>query len=412
MEFPRNGTVYKPSVCSLECQPKSHRSKMNDRQCCWTCSQCGVGEYVNQSNPYVCMTCITGFSPTQQGNSCQPIPENYFSYSNPFSAFLSVVSLIGLTITIFVMIAFIIHRNTPIVKASSLSTSIMLLFGIGLSFITSIIVLGPPSSALCTFVRLSLGLSYTVGYSAISAKLYMLNVIFNYKSAPAGNEQKGGKGPTIFQRGKHLLRNAMLFAHALIAVHVVFLLSWILLAIPRTENIYSQTGSDVINTIVCSDALSFSYLAALIWPFVLMIVCIIYVKKLQNIPNGFNEKNSILYCTTVSFILWIVFVPVYAHSSDNSLRVITMSFASFLHGSLLLTTLFLHKVYIMLFRKEKNSKEAVMGGSMSTSQGNAGPSNARGIGVSGQGFANASSVTAFSVGGIWMGEDENTQNQQ
>ena len=353
MEFPRNEKVYKPSVCSWECTPRSYRSKINDKQCCWTCSSCGVGEYVNQSNPYVCMKCMTGFSATPQGNSCKPVAENHFSYSNPFAAFLSVVSLIGITITILVMIVFIIHRNTPIVKASSLSTSIVLLFGIGLAFITSIIVLGPPSSALCTFVRLSLGLSYTVGYSAISAKLYMLNVIFSYKPAPDGNEQKGMKGPTIFQRGKHLLKYAMLIAHALIAVHVVFLLSWILLAVPQTENIYSKTGSVVMNTIVCSDALSFSYLAALIWPFVLMIVCIIYVKKLQNIPKRVHEKNSILYCTTVSFILWIVFVPVYAHSSDNSLRVITLSFASFLHGSLLLTTLFLHKVYIMLFRKEK-----------------------------------------------------------
>ena len=167
-----------------------------------------------------------------------------------------------------------------------------------------------------------------------------------------------------------------------------------------------------MNTVVCSDALTFSYLAELIWPFVLMIVCIVYVTKLRNLPKGFNEKNSILYCTTVSFILWIVFVPVYAHSSDNSLRVITLSFASLLHGSLLLTTLFLPKVYIILFKKEKNSKEAVMGGRMSTSQGNTGPPSVRDMGVSETDKGNDSIAIAQSVSGIWMGVEDDTADKK
>ena len=178
---------------------------------------------------------MTGFSPTQQGNSCHPVPEEHFSYSNPFAAFICSVSLIGITVTIFVTIVYVIYRNTPIVKASSLSTGIVLLCGINMAFITSVIVLGAPSTALCTLVRLSLGLSYTVGYSAICAKLYMLNIIFNSNRLPVGKGQKGVKGPTIFKRGNNLPKQALLLAHALIAVHIVFLLSWIFLAIPQSK---------------------------------------------------------------------------------------------------------------------------------------------------------------------------------
>ena len=317
---------------------------------------------------------MKGFSPSQDGNSCQHVPETYFSYANPFAVFICVCSIIGITITGLVTAVFLKYRQTPVVKASSLKTSVVLMLGIIFAFASPMIILAPPSAVTCGLVRFCLGLGYTIGYSAICAKLYMLNSIFNSSLSHSDKKQKVKRDQKMFKRKKKLPRKALLLTLTLIAVHIVFLMSWILLAIPQTENIYSQTGNDVLNTVVCSDALTFSYLAELIWPFVIMVVCNIYVYKLRNLPKGFNEKNSILYCTTVSFILWTVFVPVYAHSTDNKLRVISLAFALLFNGALLLTTLYLLKVYVILFRKDLNTREAVMGGRWSTGNSNTCPS--------------------------------------
>ena len=59
-------------------------------------------------------------------------------------------------------------------------------------------------------------------------------------------------------------------------------------------------------------------------------------------------------------ILWLAFVPLYLASTSNAIRVVTLALSLSLSGLVQLGCLFFPKVYIVLMKPEKNTKELVM----------------------------------------------------
>ena len=351
--------IYRYSVCSEPCKPGAYRKRLKDRNCCWDCVSCEMYHYVNASDPYLCVRCPTGYIQNQHFNSCTIIPETHFSFSKPFAIVLTILSGLGIVTCTFVVIVFIKYRLTPIVKASGLETSAFLLSGMFMSYCSVFFILSYPTYATCLFTRIILGLSYTIGYSAIFSKLYLLDSAFSTKR----NVQKLNfkpKRPAILSGERIRPVHARIIAISLTIVHLIGLLLWSMFEPPSVLNTFPVIGGQARNMVICSDAFGYSYVGALIWPIVLMLCCVIYAVKLRKLPSGFNDKNHIIFCSSISILLWVVFIPVYAFSENNNLRVISLSLALLAHGSLLLVTLFLTKVYIIIFRKGKNTKENVM----------------------------------------------------
>ncbi|KAK3102393.1 hypothetical protein FSP39_011088 [Pinctada imbricata] len=350
--------VVKYSVCSDDCKSGEIRRRKEDQPCCWDCIACPTNSIVNITNPSLCLSCGQGYMPGRFKNSCEPIPIKYFSFSRPFAMILTSLSGVGIVLCLLVLCVFIVQRETPIVKASSFISSVLLLTSITLSFTTTILIFVNPTSVTCSFIRVLMGLSYTIAYSAIFSKLYMLSSAFSLKGHNFSVKKRASK---LVRKDKVLSSHAFLIALFLTFVHLLGLFVWIILEMPVVVSSYPVMDGQVTQIVICNDAVQYSYIMVLLWPFVLMIICVSYACKLRNLPEGFNEKNKITYCTAISILLWIVFVPVYAFSLNNNLRVIMLSLALFIHGTVFLSLLFLPKVYIVVFRKDKNTKETVLG---------------------------------------------------
>lgn len=85
-----------------------------------------------------------------------------------------------------------------------------------------------------------------------------------------------------------------------------------------------------------------------------------YAIKTRKCPEGFNETRCIAFANYATIILWLAFVPLYLTSTKNVVKVITLALSLSLNGLVQLICLFLPKVYVVLTKPEKNTKELVM----------------------------------------------------
>lgn len=93
--------------------------------------------------------------------------------------------------------------------------------------------------------------------------------------------------------------------------------------------------------------------APLGFDFVLIGFCTLYAIKTRNVPENFNEAKFIGFTMYTTLVIWIAFVPIY-YNSDES--VITLSLCISFSAIVALVLLFFPKIYIILFKPEKNNR--------------------------------------------------------
>lgn len=343
------------SVCSLPCKNGNFRSRGGT--CCWECKPCPYSDIVNNTDPYNCRACGTGWTPDRSQNACVAIPVRHLEYDNPYVILIFVLSSTGIVLCSIVSVVFVFKRSTPIVKATGFETSVVLLVGILLSYISPFILVSEPSTASCAFFRIFLGLSYTMAYSSILSKLMVYNRAFDIQSSI---KNKTIQGQSLLNRNLCTMKTALVITLILSALHFVAIVSWIIGDPPSPVVSYSITRETAVGDRSCVDIRNFSYFVSLGWSFLLMIACLGFALKTRKLPDGMNDSHEIMYCSFTSFILWITFIPLYAFSDNKVVKVMSLSIALIIHGTVCLSCLFVTKIYIVVFRPEKNNKERVM----------------------------------------------------
>lgn len=80
--------------------------------------------------------------------------------------------------TTFVIVTFICHRDTPIVRASSRKMSYLLLTGIFLCYVITFPMIAVPDVAVCSFRRIFPGLGVCFSCAALLTKSNPIHCIF------------------------------------------------------------------------------------------------------------------------------------------------------------------------------------------------------------------------------------------
>jgi hypothetical protein len=266
-------------------------------------------------------------------------------------------------VAVFVVV--VRSRNTPLLKATGFETSIVLLFGILLSYSSPFVLLSKPTSGSCALARLFIGMSYTLAYSSVLSKLIVYKRAFDVR---AGIKQKALKGQHVIRPYMCTMKTALLLSLVLSAVQLLAIIFWMIVDSPTHDVSYDTSAQQPRGHRVCSDSSNFTYFLLLFWPFVLMVACLVFAIKTRKLPEGMNDSREIMYCSFTSFIIWLAFVPLYAFSKTVAVRVISLSVSLFVHATVFLGCLFLTKVYIVIFRPEKNNKSRVMRSNASKSQ--------------------------------------------
>ncbi|GLH05978.1 Metabotropic glutamate receptor, partial [Gryllus bimaculatus] len=291
-----------------------------DEACCWRCKTCGPFEV--RTDEFHCAACSRGERAAPASAllppRCEPIPEQFIDYADPWAIAAMAVASIGILVTVIVALIFWTYSETPVIKASGRELSLLLLLGTLLSFCVTFVVVARPSPATCGLSRFFLGFCYTL-----------------YTSP----------------------KSQLLITAGLTSVEVVINLSWLLYVPPQVTHVFPTREERFL---ICEGLNDHSYMVSLLYPFVLIGFCTAYAIKTRKCPGGFNETKHIGFTNYTAIIIWLAFVPLYIASTSHSIRIVTLAISLSLSGLVQLGCLFFPKMYIVLFKPEKNTKEVVM----------------------------------------------------
>ena len=229
-------------------------------------------------------------------------------------------------------------------KASGREPSFLLLTGLFLCYSVLIVCLIRPSSYICLLEFILDSLPFTICYAAVIVKTNRISRIFNRRRDLT-------KRPQFIHP-----QSQICFSFSLVAIQVMLLTAFCILQLPRAKRLYLSV-SDVV--LVC-DISDKDFLLSQIYNFVLIIICTYYAFKTRQSPMNFNEAKYIAFAMYCTCVLWLAFVTVYLVQTDVMLKACIRCLSISLIATILFVSLFVPKVYIIIFKPSENRKRATL----------------------------------------------------
>ncbi|XP_078509793.1 vomeronasal type-2 receptor 26-like [Lissotriton helveticus] len=339
----RGHTKLPRSVCSENCSPGHRRAaRLGYPSCCFDCLPCSEGEITNNTDAVECVKCPDHQWSNEVRDKCIPKPLLFLSYHEPLGAALVIVCAIFSAITLSALCVLVRHRNTPIVRANNRALSFLLLVSILLCFLCSIIFIGEPKRVTCVLRQVVFSIVFTICISTILAKTITVVIAFN-ATRPGSIFRKWVKPTFPF----YLLLLCSL-------PQVVICIVWLVLSPPFVDlNMKNAIGTI---TIECNEGSFALFYGALGYLGLLSGISFVVAFIARKLPNSFNEAKMITFSMLVFCSVWILFIPTYL-STRGKYIVAEEIFAIQASSAGLLCCIFSPKMYTILLKPERNSKE-------------------------------------------------------
>ncbi|XP_077291377.1 metabotropic glutamate receptor 5-like isoform X2 [Arctopsyche grandis] len=336
------GTQTKPptSVCSRPCDPgyyKNFQTGGQEKRCCWACVPCDKHEML--FNETTCLPCRLGWYPNDNKTECLEATEEHVRWSDSQAIVAITFSCIGFIATALTAVVFIRHNNTPVVKSSTRELSYLILAGMTLSHAATFPILAKPAPLTCALSRTMPGISFAMIYASLLTKTNRIARIL------AGSKKRfPTRKPRLMSGTAQVVMSGLL-----VGVEVAVAVSMLILEPARADHVYPSRSR---SQLVC-DTSARGVLAPLAFDFLLVALCTLYAVKTRNVPENFNEAKFIGFAMYTTCVIWVAFVPIYFGSES---KIITMCMCVTLSAMVTLIFLFLPKLYIILFRPERNNR--------------------------------------------------------
>ncbi|XP_014263976.2 extracellular calcium-sensing receptor-like [Maylandia zebra] len=339
-----NGKV-PTSVCSNVCPVGTRKAQIRGKPiCCFDCVPCADGTIANSTAD--CTPCPKEYWSNERKDDCIPRTIEFLKYHEPMGIALTLVSLLGASLSLATMVVFINYRETPVIKASNFELSSLLLFSLFLCFLCPLTFLGRPTVWTCMLRHTAFGVTFALCISCVLGKTIV--VVTAFKATFPGNNIAGKFG--------HTQQRIIICSCTLIQIVICVL--WLSLNPPYPHMLF--TYSNKIIVLECNTGSQASFYAVLGYIGVLAIICLILAFMARKLPDNFNEAKLITFSLLIFCAVWITFIPAYI-SSPGKFTVAVEIFAILSSAFGLLSSIFAPKCYIIFLKPEKNTKKHVMG---------------------------------------------------
>ncbi len=204
LEHAQISSAIPESVCSKPCK-KGEAYIQQDLPCCWTCRRCRANEIVS-ANSTDCLECPPTLWPDENTyKECIKIDPKYLTWSDGLVLVLAILAVAGICVSIAVTVAFIYHRDTKLIKASSRELSAMILIRIFFAFISVYLFLLKPEDKACYSSHYGFTISIATIYAPLLAKTNRIYRIF-----AAGKKSK--KRPNFISPRSQMLATLILIS--------------------------------------------------------------------------------------------------------------------------------------------------------------------------------------------------------
>ena len=287
-----------------------------------------------------CLHCDkdTEWSP-ERSSSCRPKDLLFFSWHDGFAVVLLTFSALGILLALLVSALFLHQRNTPVVKAAGGPLSQVILFSLVISYISAMLFVGRPNSFQCKARQVLFGISFTLCVSCILVKTLHILLAFQFD-------------PTVQEVLRRLYQPYVIISIC-VALQVVTCICWLVLDSPS----YHITRNPTSLLEDCDEGSYIAFGVMLGYIALLAFVCFICAYKGRKLPQQYNEGRFITFSMLLYIISWLLFVPIYVTTKGVYLPAVEMV-VILISNYGILSCHFFPKCYIILFKKERNTKSA------------------------------------------------------
>ncbi|XP_028986388.1 G-protein coupled receptor family C group 6 member A [Betta splendens] len=329
------------SKCSNSCIPGEFKKTMEGQHtCCYECIRCAENYFSNRTDMDSCLSCDADTQWSPAGSSrCEAKELLFFSWEHGFAMVLLGFCGLGIILALLVSALFLHQRETPVVKAGGGPLSQVILFSLVMSYISAILFVGRPSSLQCKARQVLYGISFTICVSCILVKTLQILLAFQLNPELQGTLQR------IFQ--------PYVIVSVCVSLQTVTCICWLFIKSPFNYIISNPTT-------LLEDCHEGSYLALgamLGYIALLALVCFICAFKGRKLPQQYNEGQFITFSMLLYLISWLLFIPIYVTTSGVYLPAVEMV-VILISNYGILSCHFFPKCYIILFKKEQNTKQA------------------------------------------------------
>ncbi|KAL3991808.1 kinesin family member 1 [Sarotherodon galilaeus] len=346
----RTGKMVPTSVCSNVCPAGTRKAQIKGKPiCCFDCVPCAEGTIANLTGAADCTPCPKEYWSNDRKDECIPRTIEFLKYHEPMGIALTLVSLLGASLSLVTMVVFINYRETPVIKASNFELSSFLLFSLFLCFLCPLTFIGMPTVWTCMLRHTAFGVTFALCISCVLGKTIV--VVTAFKATFPGNKVAGQFG--------HAQQRIIVCSCTLI--QIVTCVLWLTLNPPYPHMLFTYSNNMIV--LECNTGSEFAFYAVLGYIGILAIICLILAFMARKLPDNFNEAKLITFSLLIFCAVWITFIPAYV-SSPGKFTVAVEIFAILSSAFGLLICIFAPKCYIIFLKPEKNTKKHVMGKSI------------------------------------------------
>ncbi|XP_052021018.1 vomeronasal type-2 receptor 116-like [Apodemus sylvaticus] len=341
IQWPTGFTKIPQSVCSESCRPGFRKAAQEGKAvCCFDCSPCADNEITNETDMDQCVKCPESHYANSEKNHCLQKSVTFLAYEEPLGMALTITALCFSVLTAVVLVVFVKHRDTPIVKANNRALSYTLLLTLFICFLSSLLFIGQPNANTCILQQTVFGILFTVALSTVLAKA--ITVVVAFKATV----------PARMVRWLMISRAPNFIIPICTLIQLIICGIWLVTAPPFIDqDTHAEHGHIII---VCNMGSTVAFHTVLGYLCSLALGSYIMAFLSRNLPDTFNEAKFLSFSMQVFFCVWISFLPVY-HSTKGKVMVAMEMFSILASSIALLGLIFAPKCYIILLRPEKNS---------------------------------------------------------
>lgn len=310
MQWDIKERTHPASVCSIPCKPGERKKMVKGVACCWHCERCEGYHY--QVDEVTCEMCPFDKKPSTNRTDCQLIPIIKLEWHSPWAIVPVFIAILGIIATTFVIVTFVRHNDTPIVRASGRELSYVLLTGIFLCYAITFLMIASPDTAICSFRRIFLGLGMCFSYAALLTKTNRIHRIFE-------QGKKSVTAPKFISPGSQLV-----ITFSLISIQLIGVFIWFAIDPPHIIVDYGEQRTvDPENArgILKCDISDLSLICSLGYSILLMVTCTVYAIKTRGVPETFNEAKPIGFTMYTTCIIWLAFIPIFFGTAQSAEKV-------------------------------------------------------------------------------------------